>query len=512
MLYHRKGWYSFMNKSNKAIIKNIDKILEIGIALSVEKDCDKILEMILNQARSITNANAGTLYLCDGEDLVFKVMQNDSIDIENKLLQSKSNLPPVPISEENAAGYTVLSGQIINIPDVYECKEYNFIGPRRYDEITGYKTTSMMVVPLKNSDDKVIGVLQIINAKNSLGEIVPFSDSYQKVISSLVSQAAISITNIRNQDQIEKLMDSFVKSMATAIDARTPYNTSHTKRVAKLVENIINIINTIDYGKFKHEQFDKSRTEQLLMAAWLHDIGKVGTPLSIINKSSKLEDRLQLILLRLDYIIYKEEGRYWKRKAEGKWDEIEDRDYKRKKLFYSIAQKLINKINKSGYNYTESDERKLIEIAEETYMDEKGKVKNWLTEEELQALLIRRGTLTENERKIVENHVELGLKILKEVPFSDKLRQVPDFVSMHHEFLDGSGYPRGLKKDDIPLEARILTIVDIFDALTSSDRPYRKASSIEATLSIIGKMVNEGKLDIGLFNLVQKYHVWDCLE
>ncbi len=501
-----------LNKSSQAIIENIDKLLEIGIALSVEKDSEKILEMILEQARSITNADAGTLYLCDGNNLVFKVMQNDSIEIGNKIIQAKGELAEFPISEENAAGYTVLTGKVLNIPDVYKNKKYDFIGPRRYDKITGYKTTSMMVAPLKNSDDKVIGVLQIINAKNDLGKIVPFSDSYEKIISALVSQAAITITNIRNREQIEKLMDSFVKSMATAIDARTPYNASHTKRVAKLVGNIIDIINSVDFGRFKDEQFDESRREQLLMSAWLHDIGKVGTPLTIINKSSKLEGRLQLILQRINYILSNEEVKYWKAKAEGKLSEKDNKEYKKKKILINRAEELINKINKPGYTITENDERKVREIAKAKYIDGKGRIRNWLTDDELQALLIKQGTLTKNERKIVENHVELGEKVLNGIPFSDKLRQVPEFVSMHHEFLDGSGYPRGLKKDDIPLEARILTIVDVFDALTSSDRPYRQASSIEETLSIIETMVSKGKLDGDLFHLLQKYRIWECLE
>ncbi len=498
-----------MSQSNQAIIKNIDEILEIGIALSAEKNCDKVLEMILDQARSITNADAGTLYLCEGKELVFKVIQNDSIELGNKSFQSDCKLPAVPISEDNAAGYTFLSKQIINIPDVYMNSEFDFIGPKNYDEITGYKTISMMVAPLKNSDDKVVGVLQIINSKNDQGQIISFSERYEKLISSLASQAAISITNIWNIKQIEKLMHSFVESMATAIDARTPYNASHTKRVVKLVTKMINIINSIDYGKFKTENFDENRIEQLLMAAWLHDIGKIGTPLSIINKSSKLEGRLQLILLRLDYIICKEQRRFWRRKADGKWEKKDEINYRKKEILFDEAQKLITEINKSAYTLTEKDKKKLMKIAELTYIDEKGKEKKWLTENELQALLIKSGTLTENERKVVENHVEIGLKILNTIPFSDKLRQVPDFVSMHHEFLDGSGYPKGLNGDDIPLEARILTLVDIFDALTSSDRPYKKASSIESTLSIIKTMVTEGKLDRDLFHLLQNYPIWE---
>ncbi len=497
-----------MNCHKEKIVNNIDKLLEIGIALSPEKKYGKVLEMILKQARRISGAEAGSLYLCENNRLVFKIMQNDAIENGNKSFREYNTLPSVPISRKNVAGYTVLSGKIINIPDVNKYNKFNFEGPKKYDRLTGYNTVSILVAPLKNSENRVIGVLQLINARNDNGEIIPFAADYEKVISSLASQAALSITNIWHIQQIENLLHSFVESMATAIDARTPYNARHTQRVAKMVKAIIDIINSLDRGRFKNEHFSQDRAEQLIMAAWLHDIGKIGTPLSVLNKSSKLGNQLQLIQQRFDYIMSRIREKYWKEKAEGKGNG----EQPGKLEIAAEAKALITRINEADYFIKEKEKDRLKKIAELTYIDEHGDKRHWLTAAELQALTIKKGTLTRNEREMVENHVEIGIKILKSIPFPDKLKRVPEFVAMHHEFLDGSGYPGGLGGNELPLEARILTLVDIFDALVSHDRPYRSALSVKDSLKIIKSMVNEEKLDGDLFCIFQNYNAWKCVE
>ncbi|MFP4662764.1 MAG: HD domain-containing phosphohydrolase [Halanaerobiales bacterium] len=501
-----------MKQSRKVIVKNIDQILDIGIALSAEKSYDRILEMILEQARSFTKADAGTLYLCEGNSLIFKVLQNDSMDIGTMSLHTDSKLPVLPINKKSAAGYAAISGEIINISDVYNSEKFDFAGPKLYDKLTGYKTISMLVVPLKNSKDKVLGVLQIINARDDNGNIIPFTKDYNKVISSLASQAAITLTNIWHVEQIKELMHSFVESMATAIDARTPYNASHTKRVAKLVEKTIEIINTRETGKYKNVFFDQERKEQLIMAAWLHDIGKIGTPLSVLNKGTKLGDRLELIIQRMDYIKSRMELDFLKKGYDSEQDKDTEDKYNKKKQLIQNARALIKDLNEPDYNISVEDEKVLREIVNSKYIDEDGKERNWISKDEFKSLTIKRGTLTAEEREMVEKHVEIGLRILENIPFPDKLAQVPEFVSMHHELLDGSGYPAGLRDNEIPLEARILAVIDIFDALTSYDRPYRKASSIEENLEIMKTMVEEGKLDGNLFSLIQEYKLWEYMD
>ncbi|MFW6287480.1 MAG: GAF domain-containing protein, partial [bacterium] len=211
-----------MKKSKQVIVRNIEEILDIGIALTAEKSYDRILEMILEQARIITNADAGTLYLCEGNNLIFKVLQNDSMEIGSLSLRTDSKLPVLPINKKSAAGFAALTGDIVNISDVYQNTEFDFAGPKLYDKLTGYKTISILVVPLKNTEDKVLGVLQLINAKDEVGNIISFTKDYNKVVFSLASQAAMTLTNIWHVEQIKDLMNSFVESMATAIDARTP--------------------------------------------------------------------------------------------------------------------------------------------------------------------------------------------------------------------------------------------------------------------------------------------------
>lgn len=371
----------------------------------------------------------------------------------------------------------------------------------------------MLVIPLKNIDEEVIGVLQLINAKDDQGNIIPFAKEYEKVFSALASQAAVTISNFKYLTQIENLLNSFVKSIATAIDARTKYNTNHTKKLVKLVRNIIELINSRDNEEFLNDYFNEERKEQLIMAGWLHDVGKVVTPLHLLNKASKLGDRLAIVLQRLDYIRAKTDKLYWQKKFEQEeYNESFENRHNQKVELIKDARNLIIKLNSGESILTAQEAEKLKKYSQMSYIDGNGNQQKWLTEYELDCLMIRRGTLTAAERSRIEEHVTVGKNILKAIPFLDRLKKVPDFVYMHHELLDGSGYPEGLSGDQLPLEVRILTLVDIFEALTASDRPYRNALSIEKALSILGEMVKEEKLDARVFNLFKNNRVWECLE
>jgi HD-GYP domain-containing protein (c-di-GMP phosphodiesterase class II) len=494
----------------------IENLLNIGIALSAEKDLNRLLEMIVTEARRITNADAGTLYLKQQDVLYFRISQNQTLKIRQGGDGELLNLPPVPIKKENVSGYVALTGCSVNISDVYQTEAFDFTGPRHYDQMTGYRTRSMLVVPIKNQEGDILGVLQLINAQDPANqEVISFAPYYQKVIESLASQAGVAITNTQLLRDIEELFNSFVKVMAAAIDSRTPYNANHSRRVALLARAIGERINQEEEEPWRERVFTQERLDQLTMAGWLHDIGKIATPLSVMNKATRLGDGLELLLQRFDYIWRTEETISLQRQLEL-WptgqekparEEVFQLQERRRQL--EAHREIILRVNDPGTLVDEVIANQLREIASKTYLDPAGQPKPYLTAVELNNLIVRTGTLTSEERQIMEEHVEITARLLENIPFIKKFQEVPVFARMHHEHLDGKGYPQGIKGDKIPLEARILALVDVFDALTASDRPYKKALPVDQALRIMGFMVKDGKLDERVYNLFVKYQIWE---
>ncbi|MTV50811.1 HD domain-containing protein [Heliobacillus mobilis] len=505
-----------MRKGISGSLAEIGTLLDIGIALSAEKEHDRVLEMIVTEARRVTGADAGTLYLCEESQLTFKIVQNETLKV---FLGGQGepvvNFPPVPMRLENVSAYAALKAECVNIADVYEAKEFDFSGPKRYDNMTGYRTKSMLVVPLKNHESEVIAVLQLINATDEQGEVIPFAPELEKVVSSLASQAAISLTNRGLLDSIQQLFHSFVEVMATAIDAQTPYNAHHTRRVAFLAEELGRAINKADRGIFADMVFDEERLEQLVMSAWLHDIGKIATPLSVMNKATRLGDRRELVLLRMDYIAALLRQEYFEKKMAslGKGDRFADEQleawWSETWRHWENVYELILYADNPSNRITDDKIAELRKVQLSEYIDREGKRQPWLTAAELEALCVIKGTLTNSERIQMEEHVQVTKRMLEKLPFPRKLEDVPIWASMHHEHLDGKGYPLGLAGESIPLEARILALVDVFDALTASDRPYKKAMPVDEALRIVGFMVKDGKLDGALLQIFQEQKVWE---
>ncbi len=507
-----------MRTYTSEILEQVKDILNIGIALSAEKDHNRLLEMIVTEARRITAADGGTLYLCESEHLLFKIIQNDTMQTYQGGMGEPVNLPPVPMRPENVSSYAALSHQSVNIPDVYEAEGFDFSGPKNYDKITGYRTGSMLVIPLENHEGDVIGVLQLLNAKDGEGNTIPFAPHFEKVISSLASQAAISLTNMQLLADIERLFNSFVEVMATAIDSRTPYNANHTRRVALLAGELARVIDGEKEEKWAEIDFSEDRTAQLVMAGWLHDIGKIATPLSVMNKSSRIEAQLELVLQRLDYIEASLKAHYLEEKLihldNGDLDRVKalDNKWQEDKDQVDQTRELIIKVDHPATFVDKEIMQKIQEIAVRIYRDQAGNEHTWLTDVELTGLSVVKGTLTDAERQIMEDHVVVTQRMLDKIPFTRKLKEVPYFASIHHEHLDGKGYPRGLTGDEIPLEGRILALVDVFDALTAADRPYKKAMSTEQALKILGFMVKDGELDGDLLQLFTEKTVWERVE
>lgn len=476
----------------------LERLIKIGIALSSEKDSYRLLEMIVTEARLLMNADAGTLFLLDGEMLHFQIIQNDTLKIYQGGDRQPVHLPPVPLDRKSVSGIAALDRMTINIPDVYKEERYNVEGPLRYDSLTGYRTQSMLVIPLENSKQEGIGVMQLLNARDEKGTFIPFSPYLEPLACCLASQVGVALSNMQYLEEIERALFSFVEVLSTGIDALSPYNASHSKNIAKLAESFALYLHGLKEGPYASLDFDKARVEQLVMAAWLHDVGKVVIPKLILDKQSRLGERLEEILLRFKVLRLQTRLDAYEKNVKGD-DALKALDE---------AESLIVQANDPFFRLDEKTAETIASYGEKVLLDEEGTPIRWLTEEEVYALTNARGTLTKKERIIMESHVEITERMLSKMAFGKKYKDVPLFASLHHEYLDGTGYPKGLTEKEIPLEARILTLLDVFEALTADDRPYKKPHTTKRAFDILGSMVDEGKLDGNLLTAFYESKVW----
>lgn len=484
----------------------LNKVLEIGISLSAEKDYNRLLEMILARVMEITHCDAGTLYLMDGESLRFKIMRNDTMKTYQGGDGKDPGLPPVKLTRESVCALAILEDKTICIDDVRHCDEYDLSGPIRYDAMTGYYTCSMLVVPMKNREGEQIGVLQLINAKDAKGNICGFAKELTQVVEAIASEAAVAIQNVRYLDEIHGLFNSFVQVMSSAVDERTPYNLSHTKHMAEYGDRFIDYINKCCKEKGLEIPFSPAHKEELLMSVWLHDIGKLVTPLGVMNKDARLRpDQAEALDRRLERAELVTEIRALK-------GEISSEEKER--VFGEIERirELIKNVDHAGFIRDELV-AEIDEVKTMTYVEKDGSVQPWLTEDEYTALTIRRGTLSNAERSIMESHVVITDKLLSKIKFSRDLAHVREWAASHHELLNGTGYPNHLSGDQIPYEVRIITILDIFDALVADDRPYKPGMPIDRALTILTAMAEkEGKLDPKLTKLFVESRCWENKE
>ncbi len=467
------------------------KILDVSLALSNEKDDEILLEHILMSAMEITSCDAGTLYIKDNDRLYFRVMINNSMG--GRI--DSSDLPPVEISHDNLCTKSIIEQKIFNISDVREYNTIGVSGSKKYDSITGYQTVSTLVVPMTDKENHQIGVLQLINALDDNSDIIPFSNDHEIYISALASLATSGLVKMNQAKDISGLLDSLVRALSTAIYQRTPYNVTHTKNMVVYAERFLDWLdeNRNDLA------FSKDDRHQFLMSVWLHDVGKLIVPLEVMNKEKRLSaynlerihKRFEIIELNARLAEYRD-GTAFEPVAE----------------MLNHAYKVIDEVNNIEFldkNLIES----IKNIAKLTYIDIKGNTKPWLTEDEVTSLCIVSGTLTWSEREIMQSHVIMTEKILNQVSFGGKHNKVAKWASEHHEFVNGTGYPKKLKGDELCKETRLLTIIDVFDGISAVDRPYKKKISIEKALQILGSMVDEGKLDGELFKLFVESKAWE---
>jgi HD-GYP domain-containing protein (c-di-GMP phosphodiesterase class II) len=509
-------------------MNHIKRLAEIGQALSAEKNIGKLLEKIVSEARSLSKADAGTLYILSNDKncLCFEILQNDTLKTRMGGLTGKIiSLPDVPVykngkpNHSNVSSYAALTGEQLNFPDVYEAEGFDFTGTKKYDVSTGYRSKSMLVIPMKNHENEIIGVLQLLNAKNpETGEVVAFSSEHEHLMASLASQAAVALTNTQLIRNLKELFYAFIQSIATAIDEKSPYTGGHIRRVVDLTMMIADRINQCVNGPFKNVCFSQDQMEELRLAAWMHDVGKITTPEYVVDKATRLQsifDRLRLIETRFHLIAKSIENDFLQRKIERLKEEKNalnkfkclDEEFADKIRTLQEEFQLIEACN-DPCNRLSDDEINCIRlIGKKTYRLGDMNLP-YLTDDEMKNLCIKEGTLTEKERKIVQNHVNVTLKILNELPFPRKLENVPEYAGGHHEKLDGSGYPKGLLEKELPLQSRIMAIADIFEALTARDRPYKKPMHLSEAIKIMNLMKDNHLIDQDVFDLFIQSHLF----
>lgn len=491
----------------ESLLNRLSDLNEIGAALSSERDINHLLESILVAARKITNADAGTLYLVDPEKQVlnFEILHNDSLNI--RMGGTSGNpIPFYPIAlyhdgKPNLAmvvSYSVLRGETVNIPDAYIAEGFDFSGTKSFDAKTGYQSRSFLAVPLRNHEQEIIGVLQLINALDATsGGVKQFSKDDQQLLESLASQAAIALSNRRLIQQLEVLFESLISLINTAIDEKSPYTGGHCERVPALTMMLAEAANRRKTGCLKDFNLtDKDRYE-LKIAGLLHDCGKITTPVHVVDKSTKLQticDRINQIDTRFEVL---------KRDAE-----IEMLKTVRSKTDYESTvrqldddREFLRRCNIGSEKMQDADIARVQQIAKYQWRNVRGEQANFLSEEEIENLTIRAGTLTAKEREIINHHIVSTIKMLDALPWPNHLKRVPEYAGGHHERMDGKGYPKGLTREQMPIQARVMGIADIFEALTAKDRPYKEGKTLTESLNILGKFKENGHIDPDLFDV-----------
>lgn len=484
-------------KSNNTDYIELMEILAIGIQMTKEKDRTALLSTILNKCMEYTNCDAGTIYLYENDALTFKIMKTNSLGISKGEHGEDIELPPVPLKEENICAYAAIHKEVVNFPDVRNAGiSFDFLGPKRYDKMTGYCTQSMLVVPLINHEDVLIGVLQLINALDDAGNVICFERRSEPVICSLASQAAIVMSNLLYIEEIKQQMWSFTEALAEAVDTRTPYNGNHIRKVAEYVGKLADYINLLyEQGK-ETEYFDEQRKEQLIMGALLHDIGKMILPLEIMNKTTRLEGKKELIYTRLELIEAYYENDY----LNGR---ITEEEMLAGKARIAETREVIE-LADATYYLDDELELLLDKVLEYEYTSDIRENIRFFKDNEKECLRVRRGNLTAEERAIMESHVAVTERILSKVHFNSYYVNSVTWAATHHELLDGSGYPKGLKGDELLLESRMMAVADICDALLATDRPYKKPLPKEEAFKIMLDMADEGKLERRLVEYMQE--------
>ena len=512
-------------ESSDDLVRRLAELNQIGVALSQEKDLDRLLETILLAIKKTTNADGGTLYRHQpGKNtLTFAIIRTDSLRIAMGGTTGVK-IPYAPILLRDAQGrentsmvvaFTVLKGRTVAIADAYQEQGFDFTGTKAFDRYTGYRSQSFLTVPMKNHTDEIIGVLQLINARDrATGEIVPFSETDQRLAESLASQAAVALTNRLLILQLENLFESFVGLLNKAIDEKSAYTGGHCHRVPVLTMLLAEAVHEAKSGPLSSWRLTDPDRYELKIAALLHDCGKVTTPVHVVDKARKLQtlfDRIHLVDTRFEILKRDAELAALRAgSAPGAGAKAVDQAYRARLWEIQEDREFLRLCNIGGEGMTAEDQERVRAIAKKyRWRNPTGEEVDFLTADEIENLTIRAGTLTAAERQIINHHIEVTIQMLEALPWPRHLQKVPEYAAGHHERMDGKGYPRGLTRDQMSVQARIMGIADIFEALTARDRPYKPGKTLTESLHILGKMRLDGHIDPDLFDIFIRARVYE---
>ena len=528
--------------------QEIHELNQIGMALSAEHDPGKLLELILTKSREFTSSDAGSVYLVEStgqrqsllfapgtpgapmqdaqphEQLRFKLAQNHTVEV---LFREAA----IDINEQSIAGYVALTGEIVNIEDAYHLPaDVPYAINRKFDEDSGYRTKSILAVPIRNQKEKIIAVLQLINAKRDFSarldsaeaieqQVLRYTPRQQEIVQSLAGQAAVALENSQLYDSIQRLFEGFVRAAVTAIETRDPATSGHSFRVANLTVALAEAVDRVDSGPYTGVRFSRDQVREIRYASLLHDFGKVGVREEVLVKAKKLYPaQLDVIKQRFGLVKRTLENESLKSKLDYLLKNGPESFPAAQKKFDSRLAEELGRVDEYAAAILWANEPtvlpegnfdRLLQIANLHYEDLEGKKRPILSQEEVQMLSIRKGSLDEEERLQIESHVLHTVSFLQQIPWTNELRNVPEIARGHHEKLNGTGYPYRLSASEIPLQTRMMTISDIFDALAAADRPYKKAVSVEKALEILEQSVDDGELDRDLFQIFLSARIFD---
>ena len=515
------------------LFRRLEQLNDIGAALSQERNLDRLLEKILVAAQTISHADGGSLYLVEeGKRLRFAIMRNDTLKIALGGT-SGNDIPFYPIqlyrdgkpNNSMVAAYAAINQRTVNIADAYTEAGFDFSGTRQFDQKTGYRSKSFLTVPMKNHEGEIIGILQLINSLASdTREILPFSEADQRLAESLASQAAIALSNRALIVQLEELFESFIVLINTAIDEKSPYTGGHCQRVPMLTLMLAEAVNETGEGPLASFTMTDSDRYELKIAGMLHDCGKVTTPVHVVDKSTKLEtifDRINLIDTRFEVLKRDAEIQALRERLALAEDPGVDEMGRRGRQYgidqalrersrqYDEDREFLRRCNIGGEYMPPEAQARVHEVGRGyRWTDPSGHIANFLSEDEITNLTIARGTLTPEERETINHHIVATIKMLEALPWPKHLARVPEYAGGHHERMDGKGYPRGLVREQMSVQARVMGIADIFEALTAKDRPYKHGKTLSESLKILGWFKENGHIDPDLFDIFVRRKVY----
>lgn len=505
------------------IAQRLHQLTEVSVALGDTHDTAALLDRILRVAKHMTDADGGTLYRPseDRRSLCYHISINDTLGIYQGGVSGRPiDIAPVPLCDSygnknlaSVAAYAANFNQSVNIEDVYKADVFNFSGMRSFDAAFGYHSQSFLTVPMTDHEGELLGVLQLINAKDpETGAIRAFSQTDQRFIEALATQAAVALTNQLLIAQLENLLEALVNLINIGIDEKSPYTGRHCQFVPELTMMLAEAVHETSEGPMAAFRMSDADRKELWLAGLLHDCGKITTPVHIVDKSTKLEtifDRIHLVDTRFEVLLRDAEIRALRARCEAGADHaaIDER------LALDVAgiqadREFLRRANVGGEGMSPDDQERVRRIAQYRWMAPGGQEQAFLSENEVHNLTVRFGTLTDDERKVINNHIDVTIRMLESLPWPKHLKNVPEYAGGHHERMDGKGYPRGLTREQMSVQARIMAIADIFEALTACDRPYKKGKKLSESLHILGRFALNGHIDPDLFDIFVRNRVY----